>query len=428
MTIFNVGRKNTTEPVHCIRINYVYNNEPGYFHMFRSTSLRFFNNMAVVINTKDEMIESLHSICESLVVARDIAKLPAIPFHDGIKLDRKKSKVHPTQGTSGGARSSLYLDLSRLPTLTRNVSETQLVADIRSVGSKAFNNMTEQFSKLNKLSARARPSLQLKLDQGASRTKKIFTLGHNKSDNKKKGSQSDGLSSDYSSDDENRTNIFEPTLDNFENMQHYIGGQQKKDENDCDLIENPLYSSKIEPHEEAIEPSVSIASEKQSLKTPSNNVKRNPFDTESITPEIQVETDGTFNKPAPPNSLLLSQKLSQSSGYLNFEEGPNIAEGVTFHMRSNSQHEITFNIAQSHSESALKHLKNIASPVSSATREMVLSPFSKLAKGVQSLGANLDPRKIKGTPSVKHVTDQQYEEHKKLQEKWADCNTRLVAL
>ncbi|XP_034837444.1 phosphatidylinositide phosphatase SAC2 isoform X2 [Maniola hyperantus] len=426
-TIFNVGRKNTTEPVHCIRINYVYNYESGYFHMFRSTSLRFFNNMAVVINTKDEMIESLHSICESLVVARDIAKLPPITFHDGVKLERKKSKVHPTQGTSGGARSSLYLDLSRLPTLTRNVSETQLVADIRSVGSKALNNMTEQFSKLNKLGARARPSLQLKFDQGASRTKKIFTLGQNKSDSKKKGSQSDGLSSDYSSDDENRTNIFEPTLDNFENMQHYIGGQQKKDENDCDLIENPLYSSKIEPHEETVETSAPISTEKQTLKTPSNNFKRNPFD-ESRTPEIQVEMDGTFNKPAPPNSLLLSQKLSQSSGYINFDEGSNIAEGVSYHMRSNSQHEITFNIAQSHSESALKQLKNIASPVSSATREMVLSPLSKLAKGVQTLGANLDPRKIKGPTSVKHISEQQYEEHKKLQEKWQDCNTRLVAL
>ncbi|XP_046973007.1 phosphatidylinositide phosphatase SAC2 [Vanessa cardui] len=431
-TIFGVGRKSNTEPVHCIRINYVYNNESGYFHMFRSTTLRFFNNMAVVINTKDEMIESLHSICESLMVARDVAKLPSIPFHDGIKLERKKSKIQPAQGASGGARSSLYLDLSRLPTLTRNVSETQLVADIRSVGSKALNNMSEQFSKLNKLShslnARARPSLQLKFDQSASRTKKIFTLGQNKNDNKKKGSLSDGMSSDYSSDDENRTNIFEPTLDNFENMQHYIGDQQRKDENDCDLIENPLYSSKIEPHEEIVETSTSIVKEKQSLKTPSNAAKKNPFDTESVTPEIQIESDGSSNKPAPPNSLMLSQKLSQSSGFINFEESQNVPEGVNYHVRSNSQHEITLNIAQSHSESALRQLKNIASPVSSATREMVLSPFSKLAKGVQSLGANLDPRKIKGSATIKHISEQQYEEHKKLQEKWQGCNTRLVAL
>ncbi|XP_049880526.1 phosphatidylinositide phosphatase SAC2 isoform X2 [Pectinophora gossypiella] len=428
--IFNVGRKNSGDPVVCIRINYTYGGEPGYFHMFRSTSLRFFNNMAVAINTRDEMIESLHSICETIIVARDVAKLPTIAFHDGVKLERKKSKVHPIQGQSSAGKSSLYLDLSRLPTLTKNVSETQLVADIRSVGSKALNNMTEQFSKLNKLShslnARARPSLQLRFDQGASRTKKIFTLG-NKTD-KKKGSLSDGMSSDYSSDDDNRTNIFEPTLDNFENTQHYIGKSNTKTdtENDCELIENPLYSSKIEPQEnqvnqELVATELVSTSEKQTLKTPSNVRKTNPFDVESKTPEIQVDS-----KPLPPNSLVLTQKLSHSSSDINYDEKDQ--SDVNFHVRSNSQHEITLNIAQSHSESALRQFKNIASPVSSATRDMVLSPLSKLAKGVQTLGANLDPRKMKNAPGVKHISEVQYEEHRKLQEKWRDCNTRLVAL
>ncbi|XP_013165616.1 PREDICTED: phosphatidylinositide phosphatase SAC2-like isoform X1 [Papilio xuthus] len=425
-TIFGVGRKSNTEPVVCIRISYKYNGEPGYFHMFRSTSLRFFNNMAVVINTRDEMIESLHSICESVMVARDVAKLPPVPFHDGVKLEKRKSKIHGA--SSGGARSALYLDVSRLPSLTRNVSETQLVADIRSVGSKALNNMTEQFSKLNKLShslnAKARPSLQLKFDQGASRTKKIFTIGQK--NDKKKGSLSDGLSSDYSSDDENRTNIFEPTLDNFENTQHYIGNKSTEEknetENDCELIQNPLYSSKIEPNEvNEIVQHVPETTERLPVKTP-NIPKRNPFDIETKTPEIQIEG---FVKPTPPNTLLLSQKLSHSSSDINYEDDQTSQE---VYVRSNSQHEITLNIAQSHSESALRQLKNIASPMSSATREMVLSPLSKLAKGVQTLGANLDPRKIKASGSVKQISEQQYEEHKKLQEKWHGCNTRLIAL
>lgn len=274
-------------------------------------------------------------------------------------------------------------------------------------GSKALTNMSEQFSKLNKLShslnARARPSLQLKFDQGSSRTKKMFTLG-GKPDSKKKGSLSDGMSSDYSSDDEHRTNIFEPTLDNYENTQHYIGeaSQQKDRENDCELIQNPLYSSKIEPSE-TFDPTVVIAStvEKQSIKTPSNISKRNPFDLESDavsnsrTPEIQIENEGVYSKPIPPTSLILSQKLSHSSSDITYEDNPNLqTEGVNYH-RSNSQHEITLNIAQSHSESALRQFKNMASPVSSATKDMVLSPLSKLAKGVQSLGANLDPRKMK---------------------------------
>lgn len=32
------------------------------------------------------------------------------------------------------------------------------------------------------------------------------------------------------------------------------------------------------------------------------------------------------------------------------------------------------------------------------------------------------------TSAVKHISDAQYDEHKKLQEKWHGCNTRLVAL
>ena len=33
--------------------------EGGYFHMFRPTNLRFFNNLAVVVGTEDERVESL---------------------------------------------------------------------------------------------------------------------------------------------------------------------------------------------------------------------------------------------------------------------------------------------------------------------------------------------------------------------------------
>ncbi|CAG9118852.1 unnamed protein product [Plutella xylostella] len=430
-TLFNVGRKSTPDAPPCIRINYTVNGEPGYFHMFRSTTLRFFNNMAVRIHTREEMIECLHSICESILVARDVAKLPPIPFMQGVAMEKKKSKVHPTGGHSVGGRASLYLGLSRLPAITRHVSEAQLVADIRNVGSKALTNMSEQFSKLNRLGARAKPSLQLKFDQGTSRTKKIFTLGSNRHpqpQQKKKGSLSDGLSSDYSSDDENRTNIFEPTLDNFENNQVYIGKAQKTEpDNDCDLIENPLYSSKIEPSEPAQDYDTGLVMkfDSTSSKTPMTSVKRNPFD-ESTSPRPEITIDSVSSKPAPPSSLVLSQKLSHSSSDLD-NQGMS-TDGAGYHMRSNSQHEITLNIATSHSESALKQLKTMTSPMSSATRDMVLSPLSKIAKGVQNLGANLDPRKIKTSPTVKYISEQQYEEHRKLQEKWRDCKTRLVAL
>jgi hypothetical protein len=41
---------------HCIRLNYKVASVSGYYHMFRSTNLRFFNNMAVGIKTHEEMI------------------------------------------------------------------------------------------------------------------------------------------------------------------------------------------------------------------------------------------------------------------------------------------------------------------------------------------------------------------------------------
>jgi len=41
---------------HCIRLHYKVASVPGYYHMFRSTNLRFFNNMAVGIKTHEEMI------------------------------------------------------------------------------------------------------------------------------------------------------------------------------------------------------------------------------------------------------------------------------------------------------------------------------------------------------------------------------------
>jgi len=41
---------------HCIRLNYNVASVSGYYHMFRSTNLRFFNNLAVGIKTHEEMI------------------------------------------------------------------------------------------------------------------------------------------------------------------------------------------------------------------------------------------------------------------------------------------------------------------------------------------------------------------------------------
>lgn len=52
-SIFKPGSK---PGPYCLRLNYSMDKMPGYYHMFRSTGLRFFNNMAVAISNPDEMI------------------------------------------------------------------------------------------------------------------------------------------------------------------------------------------------------------------------------------------------------------------------------------------------------------------------------------------------------------------------------------
>lgn len=126
MSLFKNVSKN--KQPYCIRINYKVDNVEGYFHMFRSTNLRFFNNLAVAIKNEDEEIESLKAICEAFLVAIDLCTMPPVPFHVGQKLERRKSKTVNMSNSN-----SVYLDITGLPNLTRNVSESQLLA-IKSAG------------------------------------------------------------------------------------------------------------------------------------------------------------------------------------------------------------------------------------------------------------------------------------------------------
>lgn len=162
----------------------------------------------------------------------------------------------------------------------------------------------------------------------------------------------------------------------------------------------------------------------------------------SPNPEIRISESA---KVQPPSTLKLDRKLSHSSGEVDTNETNKPATDFVQDMiltvedkfnakRSSSEQDIVMNLSTSQSESALKHIKtglnNITSPVASVTKDLVLSPFSKFAKGMQNLGANLDPRKISkaGLVGTKQITERELEEHRKLQEKWKNCRTRLIAL
>ncbi|KAG1678103.1 Phosphatidylinositide phosphatase SAC2 [Nymphon striatum] len=91
----------------CMRLHYTVNGQPGYFHTFRSTALRFFNNMSITIQGEEDTVEALKAICETFKVALSLNTL-AVPFYQG-KLERRKSKLPFSHG--GGAAAGNHRNM-----------------------------------------------------------------------------------------------------------------------------------------------------------------------------------------------------------------------------------------------------------------------------------------------------------------------------
>ncbi|KAG8034031.1 hypothetical protein G9C98_008512 [Cotesia typhae] len=301
---------------HCIRINYCVNNESGYYHMFRCTNLRFFNNMAVVIKTDEEAVESLRAICEAFSVAIEIAALPEIPVKIVNKSYRQKSSSD-------------------------------------------------------------------KIEQNT-QSKVVFTI-----DRCEPGIEAENYDFDNHSYDDSHENF----------------------EEDGSKVESVIQSI-------------------------------SPLENNSSNPKITIlNTDGQEKdekeKIIPPSTLNLVKKISHSSSEVDGDtDSRNFIEVDKNGERKSASLEEGLpknNITSSQSESALKSIKsnitNVTSPVATTAKE-ILSPFSKFAKGVQTFGANLDPRKLKshqGTVS-KTLSDHHLDQREKLLERWKGCKSMLIAL
>ncbi|XP_029034704.1 phosphatidylinositide phosphatase SAC2 isoform X1 [Osmia bicornis bicornis] len=434
---------------YCIRINYKMANEYGYFHMFRSTNLRFFNNMAVVVKTEEESIESLKAICEAISVAMEIAGLPKITIAMNVTLDRRKSKLVNSRGSTG------LLDISSFPELTRNVSETQLLA-LKSAGTKALSNMSEQFSKLNKLSHSfsARKPIDLARSIGRkteTSSKPTFTVGNRDISGKVQGKHH---SSSSSSDDED-TKISTVPLEKPENFSHdknlmeaytpsigIIMGVKNSDvmKNDNDTNDQNL---SLRPNKLSEQCSIGEALAVPQHGSGTSTLSASPQRTVATTPEINVTGPLIEDKEKliPPTTLNLPKNISHSTGEVDSKIILSSMDGNTLQTdsrmqdkkRSTSEQDLTLNITSSQSESALKSIKtnltNVTSPVATTAKD-ILSPFSKFAKGMQNLGANLDPRKLKSgqVGLLKNLSDHHMEQRQKLEEKWGSCQSKLIAL
>lgn len=125
---------------YAVRFHYLIADQSGYFHMFRSTGTRFFNNMAIPIRTREEALESLKAICESFKVALSVKSLN-VPFHEVSRLERRKSKrLYSASFKLDSSNTSSHSSESRV----RGSKETNSVGGSR----KLFTGVYSHFSRL----------------------------------------------------------------------------------------------------------------------------------------------------------------------------------------------------------------------------------------------------------------------------------------
>ena len=107
----------------------------GYFHMFRASNLRLFNNMAVNVTSDEERQECLKSVADSIIVTMELANCPPAPFVQA-KLEKRKSRIPemPENVILGGGTAAAASSGGRKAVTS---------------GLKALTSVTSHFSKLN---------------------------------------------------------------------------------------------------------------------------------------------------------------------------------------------------------------------------------------------------------------------------------------
>lgn len=388
----------------CIRINYTVDSQDGYFHMFRSPNIRFFNNVAVVIKKPEEISESLHSIVEFFHITLESMGRVDVPIITGGVLQRRKSRSTLLGVPQNGAG------------MQRNLSESQLVQ----MGSKALSSMTGQFSKLGS-SLSKKPK-----DTSGEPTRAVFRIGDGSS-----GQQSEMMDDGHVSDAEDVLSNDSPPDEQASSVvkdSNFLASvgivMAGKDSNalvapahaaEPGLLENKDSIAKMSSDVctmsiSSVTDNISMPPRLLQCETPQTPRSRSPA------PQIRIDSEeASYGDHLQPGT-----RLDSSVGSSSPDVSDRASLSATTTAKSSTK-DLTLNLTTSHSENAIKQLKSLT------------SPFSKIAKGVQSIGANLDPRKIASqtktvlSPSAAEPS----EDYKlKLQQMWVDsgCKTQLIAL
>ncbi|RZF35220.1 hypothetical protein LSTR_LSTR014014, partial [Laodelphax striatellus] len=413
--------------------------------------------------------ESLRAICETMEVALQVAGVAdavAVVVVATERLERRVSRQR-----------------SPAPPITRNVSETQLHS-LKNVGSKALSNVTQQFNKLNKLghsfNTRRRhsktstestlkpigvgggDSLKQQLEvEGEVETAMIASEWQEQDGGLKEGSH---LAEQHTSAPVERrsSEYFSPvsgiimsSTDIAGNLPHHLQSphhhRQVTDNIRNESLERVIESGSRKYPLLHAKTDLTIDVTRLASVTSSSD----PNSSGGHTPEIVInrvarqesqETSHHFNA--------TTRQYSHSSGEVDSAEqvttkkssdkvgGDKVGGGME---RSTSEKDLILSgITSSQSETAIKSMMRSTATMAQSSPSSTLSPFSKIARGVQSLGANLDPRKLKGGGGgsaggrggggAAVVTSSQQDaraaEVERLQRVWKSgkCRTRLIAV
>ncbi|KAL9891891.1 phosphatidylinositide phosphatase spermathreecae isoform 2-T3 [Glossina fuscipes fuscipes] len=398
--------QSSTPGILCLRINYKIDNAEGYFHMFRSANIRFFNNMAYIIKTSEEIAESFHSIVEMFRISLETAGYTDVKFSTGGVLPRRKSKIPLLEVPKG---------------MPRNLSESQLVQ----ISSKAFSNVAGQFSKLghslnphkNKKPSHEVVKIQTRIDKCVEATEKpVFMLG--KALNSTSGSDSE----------ENDSSLYEPELDSDTELVISAAEKANFNEENNFLPSVGIVMGKASGENQVSEPS---SGDIGPLMDKDSGVKHVEdvlsLSISSVATHVTLPTGLLENaapiRPITPNPQICIQDDTGNIENFISSSNANADHSSNEHSRSSSPKDLRLTMEAG----KLRQLKSVT------------SPLTKIAKGVQNIGMNLDPRKIasKGnvlSPTSSSAESSPPERHQgnkmQLEEMWREhkCNTKLIAL
>ncbi|XP_054747755.1 phosphatidylinositide phosphatase SAC2 isoform X3 [Anastrepha obliqua] len=409
----------------CLRLNYIVDGVDGYFHMFRSANIRFFNNMVFVIKTQDEVMESLTAIVEMFRIALDNIGKSDVRYITGGVLQRRKSRNPLLEVPKG---------------MPRNLSESQLVQ----FSSKAISNVAGQFSKLGQSlnpnknkNLNANPNAQKQTNEIAKINPQVMRQSETSIEHAveaEKAMFSVGRaqrnSNSGSDTDENDSSIYEPELDSDVDFAiaatNVAAGKSGFNQNDFLPSVGIVMGNTLDGEQS----SASIGNmdhlvQKDSMMKNSEDVYA--ISISSVTDHVTMPTGLLENappiRPITPNPQICVQADMDAQG----------AGGVA-QRTSEAAKDLNLPLGTASSDSG--KFKQLASPLS---RTMVVSPLSKLAKGMQNIGMNLDPRKIASKTGVLSPTSasadstppsERQSNRAQLQELWAEhqCRTKLIAL